>query len=132
MNDDLLDANGKAVATFSGRVRNLARVAELTHSIIDMAESGAWRDYTTAVGRQRWLDAEYDYFLISCQLEREDVARVLAWNAESAKLAPLMDRDAPPEQRRSLDEAASVWTGPRRSRYSSVPSASAGSTGRAD
>lgn len=108
---DLVDANGHEVIAFTGKVQNLQRVAELTHSIIEMAESGAWQDYRTAVGHQRWLDAEYDYFLISCQLERDDVARVLAWNAESAKLAPLMDREAPLEQRRPLEEAASGWSG---------------------
>jgi hypothetical protein len=107
--DDLVDANGREVISFTGKVQNLQRVAELTQSIIEMAESGAWRDYTTAIGHQRWLDAEYDYFLISCQLERDDVARVLAWNAESSKLAPLMDREAPAEQRRPLERAAADW-----------------------
>ncbi len=111
MTDDLVDANGREVIAFTGKVQNLQRVAELTHSIIEMAESGAWHDYTTAVGHQRWLDAEYDYFLISCQLERDDVARVLAWNADSSKLAPLMDRGAPVERRRPLEKAASDWTG---------------------
>lgn len=110
MSDELIDANGREVIAFTGEVQNLQRVAELTHSIIEMAESGAWRDYTTAVGHQRWLDAEYDYFLISCQLERDDVARVLAWNAESAKLAPLMDREAPAEKRRPIETAAAEWS----------------------
>src|SRR5207248_1425526 len=109
--DDLVDANGREVIAFTGKVQNLQRVAELTQSIIEMAESDAWRDYSTAVGHQRWLDAEYDYFLISCQLERDDVARVLAWNADSAKLAPLMDREAPTDRRRPLEKAASDWKG---------------------
>lgn len=109
MTDDFVDENGREVISFTGKVQNLQRVAELTHSIIEMAESGAWRDYTTAVGHQRWLDAEYDYFLISCALERDDVARVLAWNADSAKLAPLMDREAPGTQRRPLEKAAAEW-----------------------
>lgn len=109
MTDDLVDANGREVISFTGKVQNLQRVAELTQSIIEMAESGAWRDYTTAVGHQSWLDAEYDYFLISCALERDDVARVLAWNADSAKLAPLMDREAPANQRRPLEKAAADW-----------------------
>ncbi len=111
MADGTVDANGQEVISFAGKVQNLQRVAELTQSIIEMAKSGAWRDYTTAVGHQRWRDAEYDYFLISCQLARDDVSRVLAWNAESAKLAPLMDRDAPPDRRRQLEEAAAEWRG---------------------
>jgi hypothetical protein len=109
MTDELLDEHGREVIAFSGQVQNLQRVAELTQSIIAMAESDAWRDYKTAVGRQAWREAEYDYFLISCQLERDDVARVLAWNADSAKLAPLMDREAPPEKRRPLETAAKEW-----------------------
>jgi hypothetical protein len=107
--EELLDENGREVVAFTGKVQNLQRVAELTQSIITMAESGVWRDYTTAVGHQRWLSAEYDYFLISCQLMRDDVARVLAWNAESAKLAPLMDRDAPEDRRRPFERAAVEW-----------------------
>ena len=51
MTDDLVDANGREVIAFTGRVQNLQRVAELTQSIIVMAESGVWRDYKTAVGR---------------------------------------------------------------------------------
>ena len=111
MTREMVDAHGQEVIAFTGKVQNLQRVAELTQSIIEMAESEAWRDYTTAVGRQRWLDAEYDYFLISCQLERDDVARVLAWNSESAKLAPLMDREAPSDRRRPFEEAAAEWRG---------------------
>lgn len=112
MPEKLTDANGDQVIAFTGRIRNLARIAELTNSILEMAESGAWRDYRTAVGHERWLDAEFDYFLIACQMQRDDVARVLAWNADSAKLAPLMDRDAPPDHRRPLETAAASWTTP--------------------
>ncbi len=107
-----MDANGSAVATFTSRVKNLARVAELTHSIIEMADSGAWRRYRTALGDQEWREAEYDYFLIACQLQRDDVARVLAWNSESARLAPLMDRDADASKRRALADAARSWKSP--------------------
>lgn len=110
MTDELLDEHGREVIAFTGQVQNLQRVAELTQSIIAMAESGAWRDYKTALGRQTWREAEYDYFLISCQLERDDVARVLAWNADSSKLAPLMDREAPPDKRRLLAAAANEWS----------------------
>ncbi len=112
MSNEFLDDNGRAVDAFAGRVRNLARVAELTHSVIEMAESGAWRKYRTALGEQEWLEAEYDYFLIACQLRRDDVARVLAWNSESAKLAPLMDRDAESSKRRPLEDASAAWRSP--------------------
>lgn len=112
MDAKVTDQNGERVIEFIGRAKNLSRVAELTHSIIEIAESGAWRDYRTAVGREQWLEAEFDYFLIACQLQRDDVARVLAWNRESATLAPLMEREAPPTKRRPFEEAALRWTSP--------------------
>jgi len=112
MSVELVDENGERVIAFTGRIRNLTRIAELTASIIDMAESGAWRNYRTAVGHEQWLCAEFDYFLIACQLERDDIARVLAWNADSAKLAPLMDREAASERRRDLDAASASWGSP--------------------
>ena len=36
MTDDLVDANGREVIAFTGKVQNLQRVAELTQSIIEM------------------------------------------------------------------------------------------------
>lgn len=112
MTDSFVDANGERVIAFTGRIRNLARIAELTASIIEMAESDAWRDYRTAIGREQWLDAEFDYFLIACQMQRDDIARVLAWNSDSSKLAPLMDREAGEGRRRTLEAASEAWGSP--------------------
>ncbi|MEA2232385.1 MAG: hypothetical protein QOD83_2201 [Solirubrobacteraceae bacterium] len=107
-----LDANGELVVSFTGKVRNLARVAELTNAVIDIATSGAWRQYTTAVGRETWREAELDYFLIACDMRYDDVSRVLAWNAQAKELAPMMDKDADRAHRRTLEEAAVQWHPP--------------------
>jgi hypothetical protein len=106
------DDRGRNVVQFSTRLRNAGRLGAYADEIVAMYESDDWREYITAVGREQWLECEFDYFLIACQMQRDDVARVLAWNADSAKLAPLMDRDAPPDHRRPLETAAASWTTP--------------------
>lgn len=109
---DVVDANGELVISFTGKVRNLARVAELTNAVVDIATSGAWREYKTAVGRERWRGAELDYFLIACDMQYDDVSRVLAWNARAKELAPMMDADAESEHRRPLEQASEQWHPP--------------------
>ncbi len=111
MAPDLVDANGHRVLEFTGKVRNLGRIAELADAVIDVATSGAWRDYTTAVGRERWLEAELDYFLIACDMQYDDVSRVLAWNARAKELAPMME-SGDDARRRPLETAASEWHSP--------------------
>ena len=107
-----IDPNGQKVLTFETRIRNLFRVAELEDSIVEMALSGAWRNYSTGVGRDRWLEAEFDYFLISCGVAYDDVARVVNWSKDGASLAPLMDPKADTDHRRSAVEAANAWHSP--------------------
>lgn len=105
-----VDTNGRKVSTFTSRVKNLARVAELTDAVIDIALSGAWRDYRFATGRETWRAAEFDYFLIANGVRRDDVNRVLAYNQQAKLLAPLMDPEAGPRKRRPLEKAAEEWT----------------------
>lgn len=109
---ELLDDNGRRVISFASRIRNLGRVAELTDAVIDIAVSGAWRDYHVATGHEAWREAELDYFLIACDMHCEDVARVLAYNKQAKDLAPMMDRNANGEMRRPLTEAAAQWHSP--------------------
>lgn len=106
-----VDSNGQRVLTFTGKIRNLGRIAELTDAIIDIAVSGAWRDYHTAIGHEAWRDAELDYFLIACGMRYDDVSRVLAYNKEAKALAPMMDKAAVSD-RRPLEEAAKSWPSP--------------------
>src|SRR4051794_37481654 len=108
----MLDANGRRVVSFTSRIRNLGRVAELTDAVIEIATSGAWRDYHMATGHEAWREAELDYFLIACGMHYEDVARVLNYNKDAKALAPMMDKKAGAERRRPLEEAANGWHSP--------------------
>jgi hypothetical protein len=103
-----LRANGAAVASFMGRLRNLYRVGELTLNIADMYLHGPWRAYEHNAGPVRWRECEFDYFLISVGAPRDDIARVVAWNRIGASLAPGMTSDDP-RKRRSLTAAAAAW-----------------------
>lgn len=107
-----IDRNGQLVIDFTVAVTNLGRVPELTNLIIDMAHSGAWRDYETAAGRETWREAELDYFLIACGVRYEDASRVLAYKSKSVDLVPLMDPNAGPSKRRPLAEASAAWHAP--------------------
>lgn len=105
----LVDEAGNQVLRFMSEARNLSRIGELTDEVVAIAQSGAWRRYRTAVGHDEWRECEFDYFLIACDLRHEDVGRVVAYTREGATLAPLMDRDAEEDKRRTLDEAAAAW-----------------------
>jgi hypothetical protein len=107
---EFTDPAGDRVLAFTSKIRNLGRVAELTDAVIDIATSGVWRDYHVATGHETWREAELDYFLIACEMHYADVARVLSWNAQAKELAPLMDKGANSDRRRSLDEVA--WQSP--------------------
>jgi hypothetical protein len=92
--------------------RNLSRIGELTDEVVEIAQSGTWRRYRTAVGIDQWLECELDYFLIACDLQHEDVSRIVAYTKEGASLAPMMDRDADQTRRRPLEDAAAAWHSP--------------------
>ena len=108
----MVDPNGRRVLTFTSHIQNLGRVAELTDAVIDIATSGAWRDYHMATGHEAWRDAELDNFLIACGMHYEDDSRVLAYNARAKALAPMMDKAAENDRRRPLAEAATAWHSP--------------------
>jgi hypothetical protein len=80
--------------------------------VVSIAQSGAWRQYRTAVGVDEWRECELDYFLIACDLGYEDISRIVAYTREGAALAPLMDRSADSEKRRPLEDAAAAWHSP--------------------
>ena len=111
-NNPFLDEAGEQVVHFTGDVRTLGKLGELRGKIIEMAESGAWRRYRTAVGVDEWLECEFDYFLISCDLEYDDVYRAIAHAKAGDATRDMMDPQAGPEKRRSLEEAAAAWHAP--------------------
>jgi hypothetical protein len=104
-----VDEAGERVLAFQLRVQNLGRIGDLTSNLQQIAESGDWRAYSTAVGVERWLDAEFDYFLIASGVFHEDARRVIQWGRAGATLAAMMDPDAEPSKRRPIAEAAKAW-----------------------
>jgi len=106
MTSGFLDANGEKVVHFAADVRTLGKIGELADKIIEIAESGAWRHYRTAVGTDTWLECEFDYFLIGCDLEYDDVYRAIRWEKLGETTRAMMSQDASPEQRRPLEQAA--------------------------
>jgi len=112
--EPFVDAAGRQVIDFAAACRTLGKVGELADNIMRMAESGAWRHYRTAVGDTAWRECELDYFLISCDLEYDDVYRAIKWNKLGDATRAMMDQDAPPDRRRPLEEAAAAYraTGP--------------------
>jgi hypothetical protein len=105
----LLDKAGEQVVRFMGDVRTLGKVGELAEKIIAMAESGAWRRYRTAVGTDKWLECEFDYFLIGCDVDYNDVYRAIKWHKLGDTTRAMMDPDASAEKRRTLEEASAAY-----------------------
>jgi hypothetical protein len=104
-----VDKNAQLVAQFVSKIQNLTRIAELADAFVDIAESGAWRDYTFATGHFRFRLSEFDYFLIATGVKRDDAARVLAYNKRSKELVPFMDPHADKRRRRPLEQAAKEY-----------------------
>ena len=103
----------EAISQFTSDLRNASRLAALVEAVVDMYESNAWRRYTDQAGRSdEWREQEYDYFLIACGAEYQDVQRLLTWDrARAAELAAAMEGDNP-RKRRSLEEASASWDSP--------------------
>src|ERR1700728_4584673 len=107
-----VDESGDIVLKFVSAARNLSRLGELTEEVVSIAKSGMWRRYRTAVGQDEWLECELDYFLIACDLQYDDISRVLSYTRDSADVAEMMNRDADTSQRRSLEDAGNTWHAP--------------------
>jgi hypothetical protein len=107
-----VDEAGDQVLRFVSAARNLSRIGELTDEVVAIAKSGAWRQYRTATGTDEWRECELDYFLIACDLGHDDIARVAAYTREGTTLAPMMDRNAESDRRRTLEAAAAAWHSP--------------------
>jgi hypothetical protein len=112
MTNPFLDKNGEQVVHFAADVRTLGKLGELSGKIIEMAESGAWRKYRTAVGTDSWREGEFDYFLIACDLAYADVYRAIAHDKAGETVRAMMEPDADPAKRRTLEQAAAKWHAP--------------------
>lgn len=107
--DDLVDEAGDEVLKFISATRNLSRIGELADQIVAIAKSGSWRHYKTAIGTAEWKEAEFDYFLIACDLRHEDIGRVVLHTNDWLTFAMVMDPDAGEDKRRPFEEAAQDW-----------------------
>jgi hypothetical protein len=107
-----VDDAGDKVLRFISAARNLSKVGELTAEVTEIAESGAWRRYRTALGVDEWRESELDYFLMAAELSYEDVSRVLAYTRDRHEIAAMMDPRAASSQRRNLEDAAKNWHAP--------------------
>jgi hypothetical protein len=105
MASSFLDENGAKVVHFAADVRTLGKIGELADKIIAMAESGVWQRYRTAVGTDTWLECEFDYFLIGCDIAYQDVYRAIKWEKLGQATRAMMDQNAPRDKRRALSEA---------------------------
>jgi len=107
-----VDVAGDEVLRFISAARNLSKVGELTAEVTEIAKSGAWRRYRTALGVDEWRECELDYFLMAAELSYEDVSRVIAYTRDRDEIAGMMNPRADQSQRRTLEDAAKDWHAP--------------------
>jgi hypothetical protein len=86
--------NSERVRAFAQRMLEARSIALISDLIIDIALSGAWRDYDIDGVPFRWRAAEFDYFLITCGVVYVDVKEVLK-GRDTAPLVPLFDQKSP-------------------------------------
>jgi hypothetical protein len=106
-----IDAAGERVNRFQSEAHNLSRRAVLSELIIEMFESKDWRDYSNALGRERWRVCEFDYFLIASNISYEDAIKTFSWKEVGREVAKATESDDPRE-RRTLEKAAAAWHSP--------------------
>ena len=105
-----LDEAGQRVVSFASSLRNASRLGVYADLLVEMFQSGLWRQYETGLGPERWRAHEFDYFLIAQDARYEDVVRVLSWNTvQAAKVAAAM-MGPPGRTRRTLEQASASWS----------------------
>ena len=107
----LHDANTERVRAFATKMFEAGSITRIADAVVDIATSGAWRDYDIDEHPSHWQAAEFDYFLITCGVKYTDMREVFKGRATAAVLAPMLDqRD---EQHRPLRAASEAWGSPR-------------------
>jgi hypothetical protein len=90
------DANTERVRQFATKMFEAGSIARITETVIDIATSGAWRDYDIDGHECHWQAADFDYFLITCGVKYDDMREVVKGRAIAALLFPLMDQTRRP------------------------------------
>lgn len=91
------DANGNAVHAFALQMHNLG-YSLMTQTLLNMLQSGVWREFKDGLGIYRFLPGEFDYFLTQWGVRREDIMSGVRDIETKAKLEAAMD------ERRTGDE----------------------------
>jgi hypothetical protein len=100
-------ANNERVREFAARMFEAGSIARIAEAVVDIAVSGAWRDYDIDKHACHWQAAEFDYFLITCGVKYADMVEVFKGRANAAMLAPMLDQHDPAH--RPLKVAAQAW-----------------------
>src|SRR4029077_17657998 len=100
---DTFDA-GRRVSSFSLTMSNLG-TSRAERMIIEMLESGSWREFSHGWGTFRFLPREFDYFLSSHGIDRDYVMATMRDMQVKARLEAAMDERRTGEDgyRRGLD-----------------------------
>jgi len=99
------DRNGELVHRFSLQMENLG-FQRMADELVRMLDSGIWQDWKDGLGRVHLLPGEFDYFLSSCGITREDVMHGIRDMGIKARLEEAMDerRTGEDDYRRRYEE----------------------------
>jgi hypothetical protein len=104
----LLDSNTERVKAFAAKMFEAGSIARIADAVVDIATSGAWRDYDINGHPSHWWAAEFDYFLITCGVKYSDMKEVFKGRANAAVLAPMLDQHDE-QHHRPLKVASDAW-----------------------
>ena len=117
--DTGIDENGRFVIDFESKARNLSKIGLLHELIAEMFKSGKWREYQTGTGREKWLECEFDYFLISTEIRYNDACDVFRWTGLGPDLVRATSCEPPDStKRRPIAEASKAWNSGSGTRWS--------------
>lgn len=87
---DFLDLNGRQVHAFALEMQNLG-FSRMTEKLLAMLESGSWQSFRDGLGQWQFLPCEFDYFLSSQGVKRDEVINGVKDMDAKAKLDEVMD-----------------------------------------
>ena len=85
------DSNTERVREFAAKMFEARSIGRIADAIIDIATSGAWRDYDIDGHHSQWLAAEFDYFLITCGVKYDDMVEAFKGYFSAALLVAMLD-----------------------------------------
>lgn len=103
---EFTDLNAKKVSAFASQMANLG-FERMTHELLSMLDSDAWREFKDGLGTYKFLPGEFDYFLTQQGVTRESIMKGVQDLDAKARLEHYMDerRTDEAEYRRRITEA---------------------------